>query len=216
MSLILMTSLFYKALPLQGEIWCWSLLGIKGLNTSKCETCFDQPTAMACFEESDKHCYWYLLIIITFRPFSYNQDSDCNQTFFVCKMQQSIFLMWTSKEKWRKLSPSLMQISAECHIITVVLHSMLWDWGKGAKCDCSFIFWIFGFQQTCEGHVCWQKQDCFPLLRKNSTKKCIRDRRDDFTTRGRSIILRSSQGLNSINNNNRATLVKKVWPLPPN
>ena len=31
MSLILMTTLFYKALISQGEIWCWSLLGLKGL-----------------------------------------------------------------------------------------------------------------------------------------------------------------------------------------
>ena len=29
-SLILMTTLFYKAVILQGEIWCWPLLGIKG------------------------------------------------------------------------------------------------------------------------------------------------------------------------------------------
>ena len=28
---ILMTTLSYKALILQGEIWCWSLLGFKGL-----------------------------------------------------------------------------------------------------------------------------------------------------------------------------------------
>ena len=26
-----MTTMFYKALILQGEIWCWSLLGLKGL-----------------------------------------------------------------------------------------------------------------------------------------------------------------------------------------
>ena len=32
MSLILMTTLFYKALILSGEIWSWSLLGLKGLN----------------------------------------------------------------------------------------------------------------------------------------------------------------------------------------
>ena len=32
MSLILMTTLFYKALILQGEIWYWSLLGLKGLS----------------------------------------------------------------------------------------------------------------------------------------------------------------------------------------
>ena len=32
MPVILMTTLFYKALILQGEIWCWSLLGLKGLN----------------------------------------------------------------------------------------------------------------------------------------------------------------------------------------
>ena len=31
MSVILMTTLFYKALLLQGEIWFWSLLGLKGL-----------------------------------------------------------------------------------------------------------------------------------------------------------------------------------------
>ena len=31
MSVILMTTLFYKPLILQGEIWCWSLLGIEGL-----------------------------------------------------------------------------------------------------------------------------------------------------------------------------------------
>ena len=32
MSIILMTTLFYKALILRGEIWCWSLLGLKGLS----------------------------------------------------------------------------------------------------------------------------------------------------------------------------------------
>ena len=31
MSVILMTTLFYKALILKGEIRCWSLLGLKGL-----------------------------------------------------------------------------------------------------------------------------------------------------------------------------------------
>ena len=31
MSLILMTTLFYKAVILHGEIWRWSLLGLKGL-----------------------------------------------------------------------------------------------------------------------------------------------------------------------------------------
>ena len=31
MSVILITTLLYKALILQGEIWCWSLLGIKEL-----------------------------------------------------------------------------------------------------------------------------------------------------------------------------------------
>ena len=33
MSLILMTTLFCKALILQGEIWRWSLLGLKGLRS---------------------------------------------------------------------------------------------------------------------------------------------------------------------------------------
>ena len=31
MSVILMTTLFYKALISQGEGWCWSLVGLKGL-----------------------------------------------------------------------------------------------------------------------------------------------------------------------------------------
>ena len=31
MSVILVSTVFYKALILQGEIWCWSLLGLKGL-----------------------------------------------------------------------------------------------------------------------------------------------------------------------------------------
>ena len=31
MSLILMITLFYKTVILQGEIWRWSLLGLKGL-----------------------------------------------------------------------------------------------------------------------------------------------------------------------------------------
>ena len=35
MSLILMTTLFYKALILHGEIWRWSLLGLKGLKSLK-------------------------------------------------------------------------------------------------------------------------------------------------------------------------------------
>ena len=33
MFVILMTTLFYKALILKGEIRCWSLLGLKGLKT---------------------------------------------------------------------------------------------------------------------------------------------------------------------------------------
>ena len=32
MSVILITTLFYKALISQGEIWCWSLSGLKGLS----------------------------------------------------------------------------------------------------------------------------------------------------------------------------------------
>ena len=35
MPVILITTMFYKALILQGEIWCWSLLGLKGLKHFK-------------------------------------------------------------------------------------------------------------------------------------------------------------------------------------
>ena len=34
MSLILVTTLFYKAVILHGEIWCWSLVGLKGLKST--------------------------------------------------------------------------------------------------------------------------------------------------------------------------------------
>ena len=36
MSVILMTTLFNKALLLQREIWRWSLLGLKGLSVISC------------------------------------------------------------------------------------------------------------------------------------------------------------------------------------
>ena len=35
MSVILMTTLFYKALILQGEIWCWSILGLNSIKRSR-------------------------------------------------------------------------------------------------------------------------------------------------------------------------------------
>ena len=38
MSVILMTTLFYKVSILQGEIWCWSLWGLKGLITKALTT----------------------------------------------------------------------------------------------------------------------------------------------------------------------------------
>ena len=46
-SVILMTTLFYKALILQGEIWCWSLLGLKGLCHS-CLVLFVDNASYAC------------------------------------------------------------------------------------------------------------------------------------------------------------------------
>ena len=35
MSVILMTTMSYMALILQGEIWCWSLLGLKGVKAKE-------------------------------------------------------------------------------------------------------------------------------------------------------------------------------------
>ena len=40
MSVFLVTTLFYKALILQGEIWCWSLLKLKGLNRNASLECY--------------------------------------------------------------------------------------------------------------------------------------------------------------------------------
>ena len=42
MSLILMTTLFHKAVILQGEIWRWSLLWLKGLKSFYCVYVFTQ------------------------------------------------------------------------------------------------------------------------------------------------------------------------------
>ena len=48
MSLILMTTLFYKALILQGEIWCWSFLGLKGLIMMVITTAMTVVTIFSC------------------------------------------------------------------------------------------------------------------------------------------------------------------------
>ena len=50
MSVILITTLFYKALILQGEIWCWSLLGLKGLS----HTTVLQSVSSALFQEHQR------------------------------------------------------------------------------------------------------------------------------------------------------------------
>ena len=63
MSLILMTTLIYKELILQGEFRCWSLLGLNGLMPSKyhttgpcsgaqCEHCFILQTSLLLFGHS--------------------------------------------------------------------------------------------------------------------------------------------------------------------
>ena len=47
MSLILMTTLFYKAVILQGEIWCWSLTkGLKGLNIKREQYAISEKTQL--------------------------------------------------------------------------------------------------------------------------------------------------------------------------
>ena len=52
MFVILMTTLFYKALILQGEIWCWSPLGLKGLKgrdvKKHCDTQIWATVLMVC------------------------------------------------------------------------------------------------------------------------------------------------------------------------
>ena len=50
MFVILITTLFYKALILQGEIWCWSLLGLKGLS----HTTVLQSVSSAFFQEHQR------------------------------------------------------------------------------------------------------------------------------------------------------------------
>ena len=44
MSLILMNTLFYKAVILQGEIWLWSLLGLKGLRSCRRKSPRNRPS----------------------------------------------------------------------------------------------------------------------------------------------------------------------------
>ena len=75
MSIILMTTLFYKALILQGEIWCWSLLGLKGLRNNYIIFC--KKYVVKFLKKKFKNCVNYLrkqennvlkenIIIITF------------------------------------------------------------------------------------------------------------------------------------------------------
>ena len=55
MSIILVTTLFYKALILQGEIWCWSLLGLKGLRLCSHSGLVH---TIECFHMTSRRPYW--------------------------------------------------------------------------------------------------------------------------------------------------------------
>ena len=69
MSVILMTTLFYKALISQEEIWCWSLLGLKGLIISPIVSFFP--------------VFFFLLVVFSvFRylaPFCWHNEDSCEK-----------------------------------------------------------------------------------------------------------------------------------------
>ena len=71
MSLILMTTLSYKALLLQGEIWCWSLLGLKGLTLESI------------------HVLVHKVKIPTLKGI--NKDEECDRTTYVCNVRIQLF-----------------------------------------------------------------------------------------------------------------------------
>ena len=71
MSLILMTTVFYKAVILQGEIWYWSLIGLKGLKVedTNCDPAWkslQQGFKMKCLSEDDYCMYMYSGVMFIF------------------------------------------------------------------------------------------------------------------------------------------------------
>ena len=67
-----MTTLFYKALILQGEIWCWSLLGLKELNCIACHgACtykFNNVVMVTIGAPRTKQPFPFYLILVSHSP----------------------------------------------------------------------------------------------------------------------------------------------------
>ena len=88
MSVILMTTLFYKALILQGEIWCWSLTGFKGLSRSSWPWGFDvldPSTSIFTSVSVDSSPRSYLITSGRLCPNSFSHDTKVwHTTYPIC------------------------------------------------------------------------------------------------------------------------------------
>ena len=88
MSLILMTRLFYKALLLQGEIWCWSLLGFKGFITT-----IDRKSKLVDAKNMiymwGRYVLWWLKYTLSWHPAVYRERRQS----FTCIWKEGFFLM---------------------------------------------------------------------------------------------------------------------------
>ena len=86
LSVILVTTLFYKALIFQGEIWCWSLLGFKGLNvnffkiwSSEAELVMMNYACAFSQSESGNYFEWIIIYLIFFQACERAESSKiCN------------------------------------------------------------------------------------------------------------------------------------------
>ena len=89
-SVILMTTLFYKTLILQGEIWCWSILGLKRFNEQW------QLNMQSYF------IYLYSNTVLTLAPKAIARPALCGAKNFL-KMACQPREKWNSMSSWKSM-----------------------------------------------------------------------------------------------------------------
>ena len=119
MFIILMTTLLYKALMLYGEIWCWSLLGLKGLFV--CLGYCTNLKRLFCFYCSEHTC----TCIHQTRVYNMYITVSVNYTGFITKRKRS---SWLKKTCWNWenycSSKYIKEIQVQCLLYSLV-HEML-------------------------------------------------------------------------------------------
>ena len=140
MSLILMTTLFCKALILQGEIWRWSLLGLKGLKKQRTRKTHapvknETPEMCALHKKRDyEEDYEQVKVTHIFRSVHskavgsvdsvlfYSYFLDCNVCCcqrFRCEAADLGDQLWLSESLWR-LCAQMWVSNARCNPVSRV------------------------------------------------------------------------------------------------